>query len=48
VIIDLEFDNMDDANAALAALRNLWGQVEGKIMTGPQTRMMEIVESKIY
>ena len=48
VIIDLEFDNMDDANAALAALRNLWGQVEGKIMTGPQTRMIEIVESKIY
>jgi hypothetical protein len=48
VVIDLEFDNTDDANAALTALRKLWGQVEGKIITGPQTRMMEVVESKAY
>jgi hypothetical protein len=48
VVIDLEFDNLNDANAALIALRNLWGQVEGKVIFSPQTRMMEVVESKTY
>lgn len=48
VIIDLEFDNLSDAEATLAALRNLWGQVEGKVMSNPQTRILNIVETIQY
>jgi ribose 5-phosphate isomerase len=48
VIIDLEFDSLNDAETALTALRNLWGQVEGKVMFNPQTRMLDIVETKEY
>jgi hypothetical protein len=46
VVIDLAFENLKDAESAHAALRVLWGQVEGKVMTGPQSRMLERVESK--
>lgn len=48
VIIDLEFNNLDEAESALASLKNLWGQVEGKVMMNPQTRILEIVESIEY
>ena len=48
VIIDLEFDNLNDAEAALTALRNLWAQVEGKIMINPQTRILNIEEAMDY
>ena len=37
VIIDLEFDSLNEAEGALAALRTLWGKVEGKIMFNPQS-----------
>jgi hypothetical protein len=45
IIIDLEFDELVQAEGALAALRNLWGKVEGEIMMDPQTRMLELIES---
>ena len=48
VIIDLEFDSLNEAEAALAALHNLWSKVEGKIMINPQIRMLEIVETMEY
>ena len=48
VIIDLEFDTLNEAEAALASLRRLWTQVEGKVMVNPQTRILEIVEAKDY
>jgi hypothetical protein len=48
VIIDLEFDNLNDAQASLEALRNLWGKVEGTVMVNPQTRILDIVESIEY
>jgi hypothetical protein len=48
VIIDLEFDNATDAGNALEALRKLWGNVEGKIMFNPQTRILNIEEVKDY
>ena len=44
VIIDLEFLNLDNAEAALTALRNLWGQVEGKAIFNPQARVIDLVE----
>ena len=45
VIIDLEFENIDNAQAALTALRNLWGKVEGTVMFNPQTRIFDVVET---
>ena len=48
VIVHLEFDTLDVAKNLLTALQQLWKQVEGKVMTGPKTRIIEIVESKEY
>ncbi len=48
VIIELEFDALDEAKKLLESLQQLWKQVEGKVMTGPKTRIIEIVESKEY
>jgi hypothetical protein len=48
VIIDLEFDTLAEAEAALAALRSLWNKVEGTVMVDPKTRILTIVESKEY
>ena len=48
VIIDVEFDSLHEAEGALAALRNLWGQVEGKVIVNPQTRILDIMESIEY
>ena len=47
-IVELEFDGADKAEAMLAALRGLWSGVEGRIMTDPQTRIVETVESREY
>jgi hypothetical protein len=46
VIIDLEFDNLREAEDTLAALNNLWLKVEGKVMMNPQTRILDLVETK--
>ena len=48
VIVHLEFDTLDTAKNLLTALQQLWKQVEGKVMTGPKTRIIEIIESKEY
>ena len=48
VIIELEFDNLSDAEALLAKLHNLWQRVEGKVMMNPKTRIIEMVESFTY
>ena len=45
VIIDLEFDNLKDAENTLIALQKLWTKVEGKVMTNPQTRILCLVET---
>ena len=47
VIIDLEFDNLREAENTLAALRNLWVEVEGKVMMNPQTRILNLVETAV-
>ena len=46
VMIDLEFDTASEAQALLAALRVMWGRVEGTIMMNPQARIVEVVEIK--
>jgi len=45
VIIDLEFDNLKQAEDTLAALRDLWKDVEGKVMMNPSTRILRLAES---
>jgi hypothetical protein len=48
VIVDLEFDNLKDAELALAALKKLWLKVEGTVMFDPQTQILDIIEAKEY
>ena len=48
VMIDLEFDTPSQAEALLAAMRVVWGRVEGTIMMKPQARIVEAVETKEY
>jgi hypothetical protein len=48
VIIDLVFDAKAEAENMLNALKKLWGRVEGQIMNNPQSRIMEMAETKEY
>jgi hypothetical protein len=48
VMIDLEFDTVRQAEALLAAMRLVWGRVEGTVMTDPKARIVEAVEIKAY
>ncbi|MEP6617538.1 MAG: hypothetical protein ABJA57_13200 [Ginsengibacter sp.] len=48
IIIDLEFEYLEDAEALLMKLQKLWQQVEGRIMTQPKTRLLEKIETVIY
>ncbi len=48
VIGELEFDRVEQAEAMLAALRRLWGNVEGKLIETAKSRIIEVVESKQY
>ena len=48
VMIDLEFDTAQQAEALLAAMRVVWGRVEGTIMTNPKARIVEVAETKAY
>lgn len=45
VSIELQFETAQQAEALLAAMRNVWKQVDGKIMMNPQARIAEIVET---
>ena len=48
VIVDLEFDTIAEAESTLASLQHLWKQVEGTVMTGPKTRILDTIETKEY
>ena len=48
VLIDLEFDSKTKAEAFLAAMREVWRRVDGTVITNPQARIVETVESKEY
>lgn len=48
VIIDLVFENRADADAALAALKKVWSNVEGAVIFDPQTRILDVVEYLAY
>jgi hypothetical protein len=47
-MIDLEFDSSNEAEAFLAAMREVWRRVEGTIIESPHVRLVETVESKGY
>jgi hypothetical protein len=44
-IIELEFATAPQAEALLAAMREVWGRVQGTLIRSPQARIIEIVES---
>ena len=46
VVIDLEFETVDNAQLSLNALKNLWSKVEGTVMINPKTRILDIVDDK--
>jgi len=46
VMIDLEFDSSNEAEAFRVALQGLWRRVEGEVMENPRARIVEAVESK--
>lgn len=48
VIIDLEFATARQAMDLLAAMRQVWGRVQGQIMMNPQARISEVVEEREY
>ena len=48
VMIDLEFDTAQQAEALLAAMRVVWGRVQGKIMLDPKSGIVEVTETKVY
>ena len=47
-IVDLEFDTLNEAEALLASLQELWRGIEGRIMENPQARIVEVVETREY
>jgi hypothetical protein len=48
VIIDLEFDTRERAEALLAAMQEVWKRVGGSVIQSPQWRITELVEAKAY
>ena len=44
VLIDLEFDSTDKAEALLGRMRSIWGHVTGSLITDPKARIVEPVE----
>jgi hypothetical protein len=48
VMIDLEFDTADGAEALLSSLRVIWERVQGTLMSDPRARIVESVETKEY
>ena len=46
IVIDLEFDNLKEAEDTFTALKILWKNVDGKIMINPQIRILKMIESK--
>lgn len=48
VLIDLEFDTPGEAEGLLAAMRVVWDRVAGTVMSNPQARIVEAVETEEY
>jgi hypothetical protein len=46
VMLDLEFETTKEAEALLAAMRVVWGRVQGTLIFDPKALILEAVESK--
>jgi hypothetical protein len=46
VIIDMEFDNLKEAEDTFASLQALWKKVDGNIIINPKIRILKMIESK--
>ena len=46
VMLVLEFDALEDAQAMLASLQVLWGRAQGPTVTAPVARIAEVVEAR--
>lgn len=46
VIVELDFDTMEELQSTHQTLQNLWNKVQGSIILTPKTRVIELVESK--
>jgi hypothetical protein len=46
IIIDLDFDNLEKAQAAQVALVNIFPKIEGTLIFGVQIKIMNVIESK--
>lgn len=44
IIIELDFDNLEQAQSTQAALNRVFGNIDGKIIFGPQTKILNVVE----
>jgi hypothetical protein len=45
VMIDLEFDNLEDAEGLLAKMRDVWNGEGRNVMRNPQARIVDTVET---
>jgi hypothetical protein len=45
VIIDLEFETLEEANATRVLLQNMWTKVEGSLIFSPRISMLKVIES---
>jgi len=45
VVVDVLFDNMEQAKATLGSLQKLWGKVGGMIASVPKTRFLELMDT---
>jgi hypothetical protein len=48
VMVDLEFDTESEAEAMLASLREVWGRVQGTLISDPRGRIVDVVETTEY
>lgn len=50
VLIELEFNSLNEAEACLVRLRGMWDRVQEKFQwrESPQARIVKVAESKVY
>lgn len=46
VIIELDFDSLEQAQTAKTALQNIFPKIEGSLIFGAQLKIMNVIESK--
>ncbi|CAN5656341.1 hypothetical protein BH18ACT17_BH18ACT17_07380 [soil metagenome] len=48
VMIDLEFDSVERAEAFVGSMQGVWGRVQGMLISDPRARIAEPDEAKDY